>query len=168
MGMTNDQQVLITNWQLCAAILMGIEYFLPKNIKEIADAKFGEYLKGVEGRVDHDLMASLKDIWQEKIKLTLSVFFIAMSYLVFTTLHALHNFDAPLFSTFIILVGVFFFSGGFLTAMQIVFPRLLLICYGLPIRILAGLIRVCPKGPVAAAGLLCLAISFALRYMYLT
>jgi hypothetical protein len=165
--MTNEQQILITNWQLAASILMGIEYFLPTSLKERADNHFKNYLMGIEGRVDQTIFQGLKEIWDDKIKVLMGISFFSIFYLSLITVEALRNSGHLWAGLLISIVGLMFMVVGLYLVMVITLPRLLPISYGLPFRLGLFLMRVCPKGPIAATGLVCLFISFALRYAYL-
>jgi hypothetical protein len=61
--MSNEQQLLILYWQIGAALLMGIDYFLPSKAKEYVDTKVRNYLAGVQGRVDKDISGGFNLIY---------------------------------------------------------------------------------------------------------
>ncbi len=163
--MTNEQLLLILYWQISAAVLMGIDYFLPVQAKDFLDSSARSYIKIVQANVDSGISDTIKFIAGQKWKIFAATVLLVTSYLAFHTL----KFIGPTISStlfFILLVAVYS-SVGILMLLSIFIPAFTTLGIASVSRVFLTFLNKSPKGPFAAAGMLCLFVSFALRYVYL-
>jgi hypothetical protein len=164
--MNNEQQLLILYWQISAALLMGIDYLLPSKAKEYVDTKVRNYLEGVQGRVDQDISSGLNLIKENRWKIGIAFLFLAIFYLAIESIKLVGASNFPTLAAIVSLVALFFFTGGFLVLLNIFMQLVTPLGLGSVVRTLLTFLNKSPKGPIAAGGMLCLFVSFALRYHY--
>lgn len=165
--MSNEQQLLILYWQISASILMGIEYFLPSKAKEYVETRLRGYLEGVQGRIDQDISGGFKLIYENRWKIGVALLFLAIFYLSIESIKLIGAANFPILASLVGLVALFFFAGGFLVLLSVFMQLLTPLGLGSVVRAILTFLNKSPKGPIAAGGMLCLLVSFVLRYHYL-
>ena len=65
--MTPEQQLIIMKFQFAAALLMGVDYFLPDHCRKKADANVSNYSMRVKKRVESDVKKEFGDFKSNRI-----------------------------------------------------------------------------------------------------
>ncbi|MDP3856511.1 MAG: hypothetical protein Q8Q73_01980 [Stagnimonas sp.] len=165
--MTNEQHLVVLYWQAAAALLMGVDYFLPSAAKEVTDTYVRKYLAGVSVRVDESFNKAIQEfIIANRWRLFLAVVFLAIAFLSLHSIRFLAPDSSPLLVVFISLAAMFFFAGSILPLATTFIGLVVPVGVGSVFAVLLVFLSKSPKGPVAAGGMFCLFISFLVRYSY--
>lgn len=163
--MTPEQSLLIMKWQFAAAILMGLDYFIPDSFREKANAYVKNYFQGMQERVDTNIKHAFSEFKGKLFRILISLVQITIGVGLFAVgRHIGENSIWLLIGA--LLVAGFFIIAGFNFAFTAVFDFLTSLGIAAPFRFLTTFLVCSPKGPIAAIGFICLMVSFYLRYSY--
>jgi hypothetical protein len=163
--MTPSQEMTVLYWQAGAACLMGFDYFVKDAWREKANAAVRLYFAGVQARVDHDLQLSWEYFKSKIPRLTSGAIFLGVWWFLMNVVLPIPQ--SPTATALLALLAIGFFAGGFLGVFQVFMELYIPVGMGLAFRTVTTFLVSSPKGPIAAIGMLCLFVSFALRHAYI-
>lgn len=166
--MTTDQQVLILKLQFFAALLMGLDYFMPDAWRAKMNEYVASYFSGVQGRVDEDLMTSWQYVKKNAVKIFVSIFSLGACYLISTLTKTPLLQEYQVLNSLLVMAVVLLFAVGFITLFNIIVDLLVPVGFGGSLRIFTSFVLGSPKGPLAAIGFTILMVSFLFRSSYLS
>lgn len=165
--MTPEQSLLILKWQIAAATLMGLDYFIPDNIREKANSYVRNYFEGMQSRVDKTMTDAVIQFKSELPRILISFLQIGLGVGCFVLSGHIEAISMVA-AIILMLVAIFFIVAGFNFAFNSVFNFLTTLGLATPFKLTTIFLVGSPKGPVAAIGFCCLAVSFYLRYIYIS
>jgi hypothetical protein len=164
--MTQSQEMIVLYWQVTAAFLMGFDYFVKDVWREKANIFVRSYFAGVQDRIDHDLKLSWGRFTSKVPQIMGGVIFLGAYWFLMEVV--IPVFESPVAVVSLTLFAFVLFSGGFLSIFQIFMELFIPVGLGLSLRAVTTFLVSSPKGAIAAMGMLCLFISFILRYVYIS
>lgn len=163
--MAPEHELLVLKWQFAAALLMGLDYFIPDDLRAKANNYVKIYFNGMQKRVDADIAKSFSEFKGKLFRVFIAIIQISIgSFFIFISQHI--NTSSIYLLILILSIGGIFIISGFSFAFNAVFEFITRLGIATPFRILTTFLIGSPKGPIAAIGFLCLIISFFLRYSY--
>lgn len=170
--MTSSQNLEVLIWQLIAGLLMGTDYFLNERKRSLIDAYLKKKLNTFQRITNSTMKGAIEDAKSLVQTWLLAIAPILLSMgLIFYVMPHLHLPEGIL-TAIVGLIALSFFLWGAILAYYGIFAHLfklrwLLAIYLFPLWVVSMFLLKSPKGVLAAAGMLCLARAFWLRYAYI-
>ncbi|WP_299188137.1 hypothetical protein [uncultured Psychrobacter sp.] len=162
--MTQFGELTILYFQISAALMMGWDYFIPKDWRNNTDGFLNKYFSYVHSNVDKDFKQALESLKLNIFIILLSLAPLVVSYLIFKS-HILLNFQfSPFVGFFIMLIFLIFILGGLLVFLSIISPLLLPLGLSGIFKVITKFIISTEKGSFSGLGFLCLLVSFMMKY----
>jgi len=166
--MTTSEQLILMYLQLAATIAMAFDYFVPENTKRLIDIFCRRPLTHINIRVSKDLSSAVHEAIGKR-------WFIYTFMGAIVLLMTVNSWDSiliqlspspiPEITIFCVFVAAILSIAAFWITYQ---KPLTTIFIAVLVKLLLLYLRKSPRGPIAAAGLLILAISYWYQYHLLS
>jgi len=162
-----EESIFVLKWQVAATIMMGLDYFIPDAWRLKANNIVKNYFQGVQQKLDSDVALAVGDFKKDLPHIAISVTQVALGIALLLTRKSLPE-EFVLTKFIILIIALFIIISGISFAFGSVLSLLQTLGVAGPFRVFTMFLVSSPKGPLAAIGFIFLAISFYLRYTYIS
>lgn len=161
------QQLHILYLQIAAGFLMSLDYFMPAAYRAKIDSRLGHHVETLRKVIYQDLVEAKAIFFQRRqdVVLRVLVFLLCVVCLCYEKYWAIAT--VPYLNFAISVFGIISMLWLLKVFFQILEPVIFPLITAGPVSALLYFISKSGRGPLAAFGMLCLALSFLLRYLAL-